>query len=100
MLGDESVRLTGLGPDGGVDIRGSSVVAQVKAQVAPVGASIIQQLCGVATVENKFGAVYGLAGFTPDARKFADKANVALFEFDLAGDAKPVNNSAILSRCS
>lgn len=93
-LGAHGTVLTASGPDGGVDVRGPRVVAQVKAQVTPVSAAVVQQIFGIARVEDKTAAVYALAGFTPDAVRFADKAAVALFQFDLVGEPQPLNHAA------
>lgn len=93
-LGAHGTVLTASGPDGGVDVRGSRVVAQVKAQVTPVSAAVVQQIFGIARVEDKTAVVYALAGFTPDAVRFADKAAVALFQFDLVGEPQPLNHAA------
>ena len=78
-LGFTDARLTRGGPDGGVDVDCSQPYAQVKAQVQPVPATVVQQTFGVATAESKRAAVFALAGFTPDAVRFADRTSVALF---------------------
>lgn len=94
--GFPDARLTAAGRDGGVDVSASGAVAQVKAEVAPVGAPIVQQLAGIAAVDGRTGMVFSLGGFTPAATEFAERAKIALFRFDLQGDVEPSNASARL----
>lgn len=66
-LGFEDAAVTRYVGDGGVDIRGSEVVAQVKAETAPVGSLPVQALFGCAAAESVKGAFFSLSGFTPNA---------------------------------
>ena len=50
-LGFGDARCTGAGTDGGVDVRSREAVAQVKAQLTPVGRPELQALYGVARSE-------------------------------------------------
>jgi hypothetical protein len=63
---------------GGVDVRATGVVAQVKWQSTPVGRPPIQQLFGVATVEGALPIFFSFSGFTPPAVQWASQAGVAL----------------------
>lgn len=90
-FGFDDATTTPPGTDGGVDIVGRQIVAQVKAEMKPTGRPVVQQLHGVATVEEKRAAFFALAGFTPVAVAWANKADMALFGFDLTGEPKPVN---------
>jgi hypothetical protein len=93
--GYEDASVTGRGADGGVDVRSSDAVAQVKALQVPVGRPDLQRLHGVATSENKMGFFFSLMYFTPQAKEWADQVGIALFRFDLQGEPEPVNAAAL-----
>lgn len=93
-LGHTDAKVTADGPDGGVDVRTATAVAQVKLQGSPVGAPIVQQIFGVAKSEGKEAACYALDGYTREAVLFANRTGTALFKFDYEGDAEPVNEIA------
>ena len=93
-LGFADATVTVAGPDGGVDVSGTGVVAQVKAEMKPVALQVVQQLFGVASLEQTACAVFALAGFTPQAIAWAARANVPLFRFDYEGTAEAVNEAA------
>ncbi len=84
----------GGGPDGGIDVRSTRAVAQVKATVGAVGRPVVQQVCGVASLENVLGMVFAIGGFTDEAVDWAHDAGVALFVFDLAGGVEAMNGAA------
>ena len=94
-LGFIDARLTNNGPDGGVDIVASNAVAQVKAQVNPVGAAVVQAIYGIACSQASQALCFSLAGFTDSAATFADRAGVAIFTFDLSGQALALNRAAL-----
>jgi hypothetical protein len=79
------------GPDGGVDVRASGLVAQVKAEMKPIGLPVIQRTYGIARAEGSDAACFALSGFTQDAIEWADQQEVALFVFDYESDVTPVN---------
>ena len=93
-LGFAKVTVTRAGTDEGIDVIGSGIVGQVKAQAIPVGRPVVQQTYGVAAAEGCTAAVFGLAGFTPEALSWANRVGVALFDFDLEGAAAPLNDAA------
>jgi hypothetical protein len=82
------------GPDGGVDVRSEQGVAQVKAEMRPVGRPAVQQLAGIALHEDVDGLFFSLSGFTDEASEWAGEADIALFSFDLQGTPEPLNHSA------
>ena len=86
--------LTREGADAGIDVDSSDAVAQVKAQTQPTGRPDVQRLSGVASVEGKAGYFFSIAGFTDEAQEWAERANIALFSFDLTGEPTPVNQVA------
>ncbi|MDP8931176.1 MAG: restriction endonuclease [Actinomycetota bacterium] len=93
-VGFTDARLTGRGPDLGIDVIASGLVAQVKAEARPVTRPVVQAIAGVAAVESARAAVFALSGFTAAAEIWGDRAEVALFTFDLAGDVRPFNRHA------
>ncbi|GAB3760343.1 hypothetical protein FB382_003077 [Nocardioides ginsengisegetis] len=93
-LGFGSASLTKSGPDGGIDVQTSTVVAQVKMEAVPSGRPALQQLLGAAVIEAKTPVFFSLAGYTREAVEWADRASMALFQFDFQGEPTPVNESA------
>jgi hypothetical protein len=93
-VGFADAAVTGPGADGGVDVVATGLVAQVKAEMKPVGRPVVQQIAGVGSVGGHRAAVFSLAGFTPEAEAWASQAGVALFGFDLQGDVEPMNEAA------
>lgn len=86
FLGAKEVVVTQSTRDGGVDIRGQGVVAQVKHQSAPVAPAVIQQIAGIAASEREetLAIAFSLSGFSKGATEFAIAAGVALFKYDPA----------------
>src|ERR1700677_1094483 len=82
------------GADGGVDVRGRSLVAQVKMHMVPVGRPDLQRLHGVAVTETAVSVFFSLTDYTREAREWADQVGMALFRFSVAGEAEPVNSYA------
>lgn len=93
--GFHDARITPEGADEGIDVNSSEAIAQVKAHMVPVGRPDIQNLAGVAAVEQKTALFFALSGFTQQALEWADRAGVALFTFDLVGDPEPINAAAL-----
>lgn len=82
---------TPVGADEGIDVNSSDAVAQVKALMVPVGRPDLQNLAGVAAVEGKKALFFALCGYTSQAISWAEKAEIALFRFDLQGRPEAVN---------
>lgn len=80
--------------DGGVDLEAKGAVVQVKDYASPVPALPVQALQGVAAVEEKAALFFSRAGFTPEAIRYADRAHVALFTFNLQSEVTAVNGPA------
>jgi hypothetical protein len=93
-LGFDDARCTGAGIDGGVDVRSLGAVAQVKAQLTPVGRPELQALYGVARSEGRRPLFFSLMSYTAAALGWADEVGMALFRFDHAGMVEPVNAAA------
>lgn len=90
-LGFADARCTGAGVDGGVDVRSQAAVAQVKAQLTPVGRPELQALYGVARSEGRQPLFFSLMSYTAAALAWADEVGMALFRFDHAGLVQAVN---------
>lgn len=87
--------VTPVGPDGGVDVLGSRVVAQVKMEAVPARALVLQALAGIAAVDGKLGAFFSSAGYTSDALAGGERAQMALFGFHLNGELQPLSAQAL-----
>ena len=92
-LGHKGVRCTGAGADGGVDVESSSLVGQVKMHNRPTGRPEIQRLFGIAAAEKKHACFFAMA-FSADAKAWAEKAGVALFQFRRDGSVLAIGSSA------
>ena len=93
-LGFADARCTGAGADGGVDVRSLEAVAQVKAQLSPVGRPELQALYGVASSERRRPLFFSLMSYTAAALAWADEVGMALFRFDHGGLVEAVNAAA------
>jgi restriction endonuclease len=93
-LGFDDARCTAAGTDGGVDVRSREAVAQVKAQLTPVGRPELQALYGVARSEGRQPLFFSLMSYTAAALTWADEVGMALFRFDHAGMVEAVNPPA------
>ena len=94
-MGFSGVALTSSGSDGGVDVKADGLVAQVKAYMqGSIGRPEIQQLAGIASVENSSGVFFSLAPYTNEAQAWAEKAGIALFRLSGDGSCRPDNQVA------
>jgi hypothetical protein len=76
-------------------VRSAGAVAQVKAEMTPVGAPVVQAIFGIGAAEQRQAILFALSGFTPPALEFAHQAGVALFRFDLQGQPEPASDAAL-----
>ncbi|MDT0213927.1 restriction endonuclease [Rothia sp. ARF10] len=93
-LGFTQVIVTPVGADGGIDVSSAEAVAQVKAESKPTGRPNMQQHHGVAVANGKTAIFFSLAGFTPQARTYAEQNGLVLFGFNLQGEPEPINPAA------
>lgn len=93
-LGFTEVRVALPGSDGGVDIWAREAVAQVKMEGVSTGRPVVQALYGIASLEGRAGLLFSLAGYTSAAVAWAEKAGIALFEFELDGSIEARSTSA------
>lgn len=93
-LGLTHVIATPVGADGGIDVTSNEAVAQVKAESIPTGRPQVQQHQGVGVANGKPAVFFSLAGYTPQARTYAEQNGLVLFTFNLQGEPEPVNPAA------
>lgn len=74
--------LTPAGPDGGVDVRASRAVAQVKHHARPAGIAEIQRLAGIAGSERRDALLFSSRGVTPAALTWATAHGVTCFSYE------------------
>lgn len=82
------------GADRGIDVGSAAALAQVKYHLRPIGRPALQQLHGVAALEKKRSFFFSHAGYTPQAREFADAVGIALFQFTSEGTVRAINRPA------
>lgn len=92
-LGFGNVRRAGAGADGGIDVKGTGIVAQVKMTALPVGRPVLQQLVGAAPA-TLHRACYSTSGYTKDAYLYAREQGLALFRIEDTGAIQPLNDVA------
>jgi hypothetical protein len=90
-LGFADAIATPVGADGGLDVVSRRAVAQVKLEGKPTGRPTVQQLHGAAEHEGKTGIFFSAAGYTPQARTWAQTSGTLLFRFDRQGGVEAVN---------
>ena len=95
-LGFLDAETTAPGPDGGVDVRGADIVAQVKLEGVKTDAPRLQSLSGIASHENRQAAYFSLGGYTKPAVDWAERVDMALFEFDYSGEVVARSTAASL----
>jgi hypothetical protein len=93
-FGFADCELTSRGRDGGVDVRGTHVLAQVKAESVPTPAERIRELSGIAAHEGRTAVFFSWGGYTSQAVKEAAAMGVALFAIDHAGQVSALNGHA------
>lgn len=92
-MGFRDAAVTSTGADGGLDVEGRGVAAQVKYLTRPVGRPELQRLAGA----NQHGAqavFFSRAGYAAGAVAYADTIGMALFILKLPDDVQPVNHRA------
>lgn len=90
----DAVATTG-GPDGGVDVRASGALAQVKWRGGVAGRPELQQLFGARGADFKRKLLYfSAAGYSQHAQDYARSASIALFTYDPTGTLTPENHQA------
>jgi hypothetical protein len=95
-LGFSDAECTGNGRDGGIDVVGLFVAAQVKMEARPSTRVQLQLLTGAAAPFGYCQTVFfSLSGYTGEAILWADRVHMALFSFDMQGQPVAVNQLAV-----
>ena len=90
--GHADAAVTDGGADGGIDVRSSGALAQVKYLASAVGRPELQRLAGAAAVEpGKQLFFFTGSDYTATALEYADVIGMALFSYGLDGSMAPVN---------
>lgn len=87
-------RITQGGADGGVDVRGPGVLAQVKHLNGAVGRPDVQKLRGARGDGGESLHFFSLSGYTAQAIAEAERLHVALWRYDTSGRVVPLNKLA------
>jgi hypothetical protein len=93
-LGFADASVTPPGPDGGVDVRATGAIGQVKMEGVATGRPVVQALYGIASIEHAQGLIFSLAGYTREALQWAELASVACFEFGFDGSIEARSRAA------
>ncbi|MDT9591613.1 restriction endonuclease [Nocardioides zeae] len=97
-LGYSDARVTAGGADGGLDVLGEDVAAQVKFKAHQVGAPAVQQLYGAgARGGSRDLHFFTGTSYSQQAIDYADATGVALWLFDWPGGVRPANEVASLA---
>lgn len=81
--------------DGGIDVRSSRALAQVKFRSVKAGRPEIQNLVGARAGDaSKALLFFDFKGYSPQAVQYANQMNVGLYTYDRAGIVTPVNQVA------
>ncbi len=87
--------LTGGSSDGGIDIRATQALAQVKFKAAQAGRPEVQNLVGAAGRNAAAQLIFfSAAGYSTHALAYANQQHVALFTFGPFGAIEPANHTA------
>lgn len=86
--------LTPGGADGGIDVKSSFAIGQVKAEVKPVGRPAVQQTLGIALASRRMPFFFALGGYTAGAQRYAERHGAGLLRFGLNGEPEPVTTYA------
>lgn len=81
-LGEPHAQTTTYVGDGGIDVVGERLIAQVKHFEGRVGVAPIRELAGVAVHDGRQPLFFTQTGYAAGAITFADQAGVALFVYD------------------
>lgn len=92
--GFPDARTPGEGPDGGIDVRATGALAQVKYRAGLTGRPEVQKLFGARGTGDEQLFFFTATGYSDQAVEYADEVGIALFVYDPTGKAEAVNKSA------
>lgn len=94
-LGLADARVTPRGADGGIDVRSSRALAQVKFKANVTGRPDLQRLFGARGHDTHLDLFFfSQNGYSTQAVAYADQMGMLLFEYDVTGAVDPVNGAA------
>ena len=94
-FGFTDAKATTGGADGGIDVRASRALAQVKWRGGVAGRPALQQLVGAAAGETgKALFFFSASGYSQQAVQYADQHDIGLFTYDPLGRVEAVNLAA------
>ncbi|WP_458683628.1 restriction endonuclease [Prescottella equi] len=94
-LGFHDAEATRPGADGGIDVRASGAVAQVKCRSHPTGKEAVQRLYGARGKAHTLDMLFfSSSSYSGPAVECADDLGVCLFTYDVRGEITPVNEAA------
>jgi hypothetical protein len=93
--GFRGARTTQSGADGGVDVRGPGVLAQVKHLHGAVGRPDVQKLRGARGDGSESLHFFSLSGYSAQAIAEAERLQVALWRYDTSRNVIPLNKLAL-----
>ncbi|GBF17402.1 restriction endonuclease [Rhodococcus sp. Br-6] len=94
-LGFHDAEATRPGADGGIDVRASGAVAQVKCRSHPTGKEAVQRLYGARGKAHSLDMLFfSSSSYSGPAVECADDLGVCLFTYDVRGEIAPVNEAA------
>ena len=83
--GYTDARVTGGGPDAGLDVVGTKLAAQVKRHDRPIGRPVVQQLAGSTVGTHRDLFLFSSEGFSAHAVEAADARGIGLFMYSSTG---------------
>jgi hypothetical protein len=83
--GHPDATVTTAGSDGGVDVRGRHVLAQVKHRSAPTGRPDVQRLYGARGTGTEDLFFFSRSGYSPQAIEYGEVHDVGLFSYSAEG---------------
>jgi hypothetical protein len=87
--------VTESGRDGGIDVRATGALAQVKREAKPVGRPAVQNLVGARGRDASLHLFFfSLSGYSQTAFEYAAQIGIALFQYDRFGSMTGVNARA------
>jgi hypothetical protein len=94
FFGFHDARVTQGGSDGGIDVRSSGALAQVKYEARQVGRPQLQMLVGARGNLERALLFFTGSGYSATALAYANEMGIALFKYELTGQMVGVNRAA------
>lgn len=94
-IGFTNVKLSPVGPDGGIDVTSDEALAQVKLEGRSSTREQLQRLTGISLTQGTAAIFFSLAGYTKAALDWAEATDMALFEFAYDGSLEAASSLAV-----